>query len=540
MSHLYASLPASILALHSPPPQILISGVGFFSDAYVLFVINLVKNVLGLLYPIDDKSQETSLTSAVASAALAGAVVGQLVFGALADKLGRRLIFVATISFVCLGSLGSATCVAHPDHASLYIQLTCWQFLLGVGIGGEYPLSATVTSENAGHEGRGSAVATVFSMQGVGNLVSCLIMWGGLSTLQIDLDIVWRLALGIGAMPGLCTVYFRWKMSESKHFKRMQARDRAHSRALHDEDDLAAIAAAADSGASAPVAAHKPDSALLASHPSPHPGVPAMSQLRRTLAVLRDFKWVLLGTAGSWFIFDVVFYANSLFSGTVLRNADSDLGGDPTRSSLADTAMYSSIIAAIGLPGYWLAVYVVDKIGRKPLQLIGFVCMALVYTCMAAALNAMRDANLGWLFVLLYGLTFFFSNFGPNTSTFVIPAEAFPTRARATCHGLSAASGKLGGAIGAAAMDSVKGNVRLVLILAAVISVVGCIWTLIFTKETLGQSLSSLDAAAEHDIDDVEEKQRRELDPQRAQSMDMAKMPREHEPSVKAPLLGDV
>jgi hypothetical protein len=42
------------------------------------------------------------------------------------------------------------------------------------------------------------------------------------------------------------------------------------------------------------------------------------------------------------------------------------------------------------------------------------------------------------------GLTFFFSNFGPNTTTYVVPGEIFPTAIRATCHGLSAAAGKLG------------------------------------------------------------------------------------------------
>jgi PHS family inorganic phosphate transporter-like MFS transporter len=47
-------------------------------------------------------------------------------------------------------------------------------------------------------------------------------------------------------------------------------------------------------------------------------------------------------------------------------------------------------------------------------------------------------------FVFLYCLTNFFQNFGPNTTTFTIPGEAFPTRYRSTAHGISAATGKLG------------------------------------------------------------------------------------------------
>jgi PHS family inorganic phosphate transporter-like MFS transporter len=50
-------------------------------------------------------------------------------------------------------------------------------------------------------------------------------------------------------------------------------------------------------------------------------------------------------------------------------------------------------------------------------------------------------------FVVLYCLANFFQNFGPNTTTFIIPGELFPTRYRSTAHGISAASGKLGAII---------------------------------------------------------------------------------------------
>ncbi|GFY84947.1 phosphate transporter 1;4 [Actinidia rufa] len=49
----------------------------------------------------------------------------------------------------------------------------------------------------------------------------------------------------------------------------------------------------------------------------------------------------------------------------------------------------------------------------------------------------------------MYSLTFFFANFGPNATTFVVPAEIFPARLRSTCHGISAAAGKAGAIVGA-------------------------------------------------------------------------------------------
>lgn len=64
-------------------------------------------------------------------------------------------------------------------------------------------------------------------------------------------------------------------------------------------------------------------------------------------------------------------------------------------------------------------------------------------------------------FVFLYCLANFFQNFGPNTTTFVIPGEVFPTRYRSTAHGISAASGKLGAIVaqvGFARMKDIGGT----------------------------------------------------------------------------------
>jgi len=109
--------------------------VGVVSDAYNLFVINMVKNVIATIYP-----QTTATASAISIATIAGAVVGHLVFGTLADQIGRKVIFVITLSLIVVGSFGSATCVDSP-HISVYTQLCIWLFILGIGIGGEYPLS---------------------------------------------------------------------------------------------------------------------------------------------------------------------------------------------------------------------------------------------------------------------------------------------------------------------------------------------------------------------------------------------------------------
>lgn len=79
-----------------------------------------LQNVMAIQYP-----QTQGQTSLISSAALAGAIVGQLVFGSLADRLGRRVIFITTISLVIVGALGSA-CVVQSSVIDIYTQLALW------------------------------------------------------------------------------------------------------------------------------------------------------------------------------------------------------------------------------------------------------------------------------------------------------------------------------------------------------------------------------------------------------------------------------
>jgi PHS family inorganic phosphate transporter-like MFS transporter len=103
-------------------------------------------------------------------------------------------------------------------------------------------------------------------------------------------------------------------------------------------------------------------------------------------------------------------------------------------------------------------------------------------------------------FKVLYGLILFFSNFGPVTTTFIVPAELFPARFRSTCHGISGAAGNLGATIGLVGILWVSHDkkedgypkaiamTRLSLIVAGV-CVMGAVVTYYFTPETMGRSL---------------------------------------------------
>ncbi|GKV33390.1 hypothetical protein SLEP1_g41907 [Rubroshorea leprosula] len=120
-----------------------------------------------------------------------------------------------------------------------------------------------------------------------------------------------------------------------------------------------------------------------------------------------------------------------------------------------------------------------------------------------------RNVNIG--FGILYGLTFFFANFGPNTTTFIVPAELFPARFRSTCHGISGAMGKVGAIIGTIGFawasknrpdshdDPHPGRMTWALVSLGVMCLLGAAVTYFFGRETRGRSLEDNETDNEMD-----------------------------------------
>lgn len=143
------------------------------------------------------------------------------------------------------------------------------------------------------------------------------------------------------------------------------------------------------------------------------------------------------------------------------------------------------------------------------IQLLGFLFMAAVYFALGIPYYTHWDLHTDRGFMLLYGLTLFFANFGPNTTTFIVPAELFPAQFRSTCHGLSGAAGKLGAIIGSVGFlwashnKKEKGYPKAIgmtasLVILGGVCIVGAVITYLFTPETRGRSLE------ENENDDVE------------------------------------
>jgi MFS family permease len=153
-------------------------------------------------------------------------------------------------------------------------------------------------------------------------------------------------------------------------------------------------------------------------------------------------------------------------------------------------ALQLAIFVVAAVPGYALAIARMDRIGHRRLQLAGFAVMALCFLIIAAV-PGMTTVVVP--FLLVYGVSYFFTEFGPNTTTFVLPSEIYPVAMRATGHGISAGVGKLGAFIGVFLFPVLQTSfgLRGTLLLTAAVSVLGFALTLVL-PEPAGRSLEDI------------------------------------------------
>ncbi len=442
----------------------IISGLGFFTDAYDLFIIGVVASIIVLS---GWNKLSTLQTSLLDSTALLSAVLGALVFGRLLDKLGRKAIYGLELVLLVVGALGSAFLT--PTNG-VYI-LIAWRFLLGVGIGGDYATSSTIMAEYSNTRDRGRLVGMVFSMQSLGLLAGPLITLGLIYS-GLSLGIVWKLLLAFGAIPAVMVIYSRRKMPETPRYS------------LRVKGD----AATAEKN-------WKNYTGIDADIPS---GSTVVKESWTKIITQRKFLLTLLGTAGTWFLMDWALYGNSIMSSQMLSVlVPSSVVG---LNHLIKTTVYSAMVFGFAaLPGYWLATFTIDRIGRKTIQAIGFTAMAVSFAVLGIFHQLLSSAYV-IEFLAIYGISYFFIEFGPNVTTFIYPPEVFPTKIRGIGAGASAAGGKTGAFIGTflnvMILGSSIGEAGLFLILAA-LSALGLLLTLALLPETKRKDLEQISGEGE-------------------------------------------
>ncbi|MCL5047490.1 MAG: MFS transporter [Firmicutes bacterium] len=429
---------------------VLVAGMGFFTDAYDLFIIGTVTVLLTPIFHLN-----TGQISLLNSASLLASVLGALTFGRLMDKLGRKKMYGLEVAILVLGAILSAF---SWNFTSLFI----FRLLVGYGVGGDYATSAVITSEYANTKSRGKLIGTVFAMQGLGLIVGPLMASIFLAT-SVPTDLVWRLLLGLGAIPAASVIYLRRKIKETPRF-------------AYSQGDVVAAAKSME---------WVTGKQIVVNPVSSHAIRKDTSSTKRDSFLSHKFLVRLIGTAGAWFLMDIAFYGNSVSSPLILKLVQ------PEGSLLSHTLIALAIFAVAALPGYWLAVFMLDKLGRRRIQWQGFMIMAMAFAAIWLIPGVSADVV---PFLLLYALSYFFVEFGPNMTTFVLPAEIFPTKIRGTADGISAGAGKLGAFVGALMVPHmlVWIGVRGVMGVMAAVSFVGIFLTLACIPEPKLQALESL------------------------------------------------
>ncbi len=428
------------------------SGVGFFTDAYDLFVIGIAATLI-----TRDWNLSTGQLALLNSAMLGAAFVGALVFGRYADVVGRKRVYWLVAAIMIAGALGSAL-------SQSFWVLIAFRFLLGFGVGGDYPVSAVMVSEYANRKDRGKLVGMVFGTQALGLIVGPLVALALLGSGASD-DVAWRVLLALGAVPAAAVIYLRCRMPESPRYQAQVAgrADQAASR-LHDfADGQVSLTGGQVSAASS--------------------GQQQQVGLR---AFLTSRRWLitLAGTAGCWFLLDYAYYGNTISTPQILGLIS------PGASTMTKIALQLAIFAVAAVPGYALAIATLDRIGHRRLQLAGFAMMAACFGVIAAVPGMVTAVA---PFLLVYGVSYFFTEFGPNMTTFVMPSELYPVSMRATGHGISAGIGKLGAFIGVFLFPVLQSSLGLrgTLLLTAGVAVLGFALTLVL-PEPAGRSLEEI------------------------------------------------
>ncbi len=365
-----------------------------------------------------------------------------------------------------------------------------FRFLLGFGVGGDYPVSAVLMSEYANRKDRGKLVGMVFGTQALGLIVGPVAALALLGAGTSD-DLAWRILLGLGAVPAAAVIYLRRKMPESPRYQAQvlgQAHQAAEQMSVFSDGQVSGNGAGQVSGNGAGQAGGNGAGQAGgngAGRVNGH-GAPAPRQELGLRAFLTDRRWLIMlaGTAGTWFLLDYAYYGNTISTPQILSLIS------PTASTMTKIALQLAIFVVAAVPGYLLAIAKLDKIGHRRLQLLGFAMMGLCFLIIAAVPGM---TTMVVPFLLVYGVSYFFTEFGPNMTTFVMPSELYPVTMRATGHGISAGVGKLGAFIGVFLFPILQTSLGLrgTLLLTAGVSALGFALTLVL-PEPAGRSLEDM------------------------------------------------
>jgi MFS family permease len=411
----------------------LLSAGGVALDGFDLFIMGVALPLL-----LDQfHGYPAWVTGLIASAAVVGAILGALFGGLLTDHFGRKRLYTWDL-------LGFIVFAVLSAFSWSVWALIFFRFMLGLAVGADYPIAASFSAEYLPSQVRGRWLVAGFSFQAIGMLMGALV---GVALLELHpVDDTWRLMLAIGAVPALAIMWARRSVPETPVWREREA------------------------------APDKEPSARLSE-------LFTRVHLRKTTLC-----------AGAWFLMDVMMYGIGLFTPMLLASmkfADHS-GWDFIQKDVGDT-MGTAVLDLLLVVGFVIAILLVDRTGRLPLQKAGFLgcSVGLIILGLASTIDPENPPIA--LVIVGFALFNLMINAGPNSTTFLIPAEVYPTRLRATGHGFAASMGKAGAALGVFVLPILEdtwGTAVMVFVMAG-IGLLGLALTQAFGVETRGADITA-------------------------------------------------
>ncbi|KAF8632225.1 hypothetical protein AX15_001982 [Amanita polypyramis BW_CC] len=370
-------------------------GTALFSDGYSNGVIGNVNTILSRVYGAEVLAQH-NYKVLINSMGFVGMIVGMLTFGYVSDKVGRKFSMMTAISIIALFSgLSAASEGAHGSVHGTLTMLIAMRFLLGIGLGAEYPSGSVSASEqseessinkNAQHRWFALATNTMIDLGFVFSAFVPLVLYWIFG--PHHLRAVWRLSLGLGVFPALSVFLWRLNMDEPARFRK---------------DSMKSVR------------------------------IPY-------LLVIRRYGVSMAALAFAWFVYDFIVYPFGLFSSVIVDNIT---GGS---SSLTVVLGWNVVINLFYMPGTIFGAFIIDYLGPKYTMIFGLLSQAVVGFIMSGIYKSL--ANHVGAFAVVYGIFLSFGEVGPGNCLGLLASKTGPTAVRGQYYGFVAAIGKIGAFVG--------------------------------------------------------------------------------------------
>ncbi len=370
-----------------------LGAMGVLIDGYDLSVISFTILLISPIFGISSTSSPF-LYGTVLASGLIGMAIGGITFGWLADKLGRKTMFVVDlILFVVFAILSSV--------AQNVFEVILFRILLGIGIGADYPISSTLISEFAPAKRRGMLLMFGIMFYWIGAMLAFAV---SLLALRFGADLAWRIPLLAGGIIAIPVVIARNITAESPRWLLQRNRVEKAKRIVEEKLGI-------DIGQVSRYKEH------------------TIGEL--FTKYVRNTTFVLV----AWFAFDVGAYGLGFYTSTLYKQ----LG----IGNLEEIAIFGAVSSLFPILAYVSSMFMVDRYGRKMMTLIGFISMIIIL----GLLPPLTSIN-AYLLLPLWILYSSLEQWPGGALSFAYSVELFPTSLRGLAQGLSTTVSRIGGIIG--------------------------------------------------------------------------------------------